>query len=116
MRLMRPLLLAVLCGYGCTSFRPVEPGAVPAVLAELRLGERISVRTADGWREALTVTALTDTELEAEGGGESVTIRRADVLGMKVARDAPGKTVGLAAGIAYGFMGFLVFFVGGELD
>ena len=99
---MRPLLLAVFCLYGCTSLRPVEPGAVSAVIAELQVGDRISVRTADGWHEKLTVTALTDTELEAAAGGAPLTIRRADVLEMKVARDAPGKTAGLAVGIVYG--------------
>ena len=113
---MRPLLLAVFCLYGCTSLRPVEPGAVSAVIAELQVGDRISVRTADGWREALTVTVLTDTELVAEVDRSPLTIRRADVLEMKVARDAPGKTAGLAVGIAYGIIGGVVLLVGGELD
>ncbi len=107
---MRPLLLAVLCLYGCTTLRPVEPGALAAVLAETEVGDRISVRIADGWHEGLTVTASTDTEIEAEVDGASVTIRRDDVVEMKVERDALGKTVGLAIGVGYAILAVVVFF------
>ena len=105
---MRPLLLAVFSLFGCTSLRPVEPGAVSAVIAELQVGDRISVRTANGWHEKLTVTALTDTELEAAAGGAPLAIRRDDVLEMSVQRDALGKTVGLAIGIGYAILGVLL--------
>ena len=99
---MRPLLLVVFCLYGCTSLRPVEPGAVSAVIAELRVGDRIAVRTADGWHDKLTVTAVTDTEFEAAAGGAPLTIRREEVLEINVPRDAPAKTAGLAIGLMYG--------------
>lgn len=66
------------------------------------------MRSADGWHEGLTVTAVTDMELEAEVDGASVTIRREDVVEMKVERDALGKTVGLAIGLGYAILGVLV--------
>jgi hypothetical protein len=99
---MRALLLTVLCVYGCTTMRPVEPGAVPAVLHELRVDDRISVRTADGWHENLTVVAVTETGFEADAPHVArATYRRDEVLELQVRRGAPGKAAALAAGIYF---------------
>lgn len=105
---MRALLLIVLCVYGCSTLRPVEPGAVAAVLHELRVDDRIAVRTADGWHEDLTVVAVTETGFEADAPGLArASYRRDDVLELQVRRGAPGKTAALAAGLFYGIFAVL---------
>lgn len=109
MQLMRSLLFAMIAVCGCTTMRPVEPGAVGAVLSELRTGDRVAVRTAAGWRENLTVIAVTADGLEARSGADVVTVAPREVLELQIPRHAPGKTVAAALG---GFFGFLVLFSG----
>ena len=100
---MRALVLFVLGVYGCSTLRPVEPGAVAAALHELRVDDEIAVRTADGWHEDLTVVAVTDTGFEADEPGRArATYRRDDVLELQVRHGAPGKTAAFAAGLFYG--------------
>lgn len=90
--------------------RSVEPGAVDAVIAELKTGDRVSVRTSAGWREDLEVLSVTADGFQAEGNGEVVTFARSDVSALKIPRAAPGRTV---ATVYVGIVGIAAFLSGG---
>jgi hypothetical protein len=92
--------------------RSLEPGAVDAVIAELRTGDRVSVLTTAGWREDLEVLSVTADGFQAEGNGEVLTFARSDVLALKIPRAAPGKTV---ATVYVGIVGIIAF-MGGGID
>jgi hypothetical protein len=101
------LLLAVLLSGGCSTMRTVAPGDLQAALGRLQAGDSIAVRAADTWHENLTVAGVTDANIQAKNisSGEPVTFGRADVAEIKVRIRAPGKTVGLAAGIFFAVLG-----------
>ena len=90
--------------------RSVEPGAVDAVIAELRTGDRVSVRTTAGWREDLEVLSVTADGFQAESNAEVLTFARSDVLELQIPRAAPGKTV---ATVYIGIFGAAAFLSGG---
>ena len=90
--------------------RPVEPGAVDAVVAELTTGDRVSVRTSAGWREDLEVLSVTADGFQVEENGEVSTLARSDVLELKIPRAAPGNTV---ATVYLGIFGSAAFLGGG---
>jgi len=90
--------------------RSVEPGAVDAVIAELKTGDRVSVRTTAGWREDLEVLSVTAEAFQAEGNGEVLTFARSDVLALKIPRAAPGRNVAM---VYVGIVGIAALFSGG---
>ena len=104
------LFVVLLCG--CTTMRSVEPGAVDAVIAELKTGDRVSVRTTAGWREDLEVLSVTADAFQAEGNGEVLAFARSDVLALKIPRAAPGRTVAM---VYVGIVGIAALF-SGEID
>ncbi|HLF10156.1 MAG TPA: hypothetical protein VJA26_02990 [Gammaproteobacteria bacterium] len=110
MQLTRPLLLAVILLCGCTTMRPVELGAIAAVLAELKTGDRVSVRTSERLRENLEVLSVTTDGFQAADDGEVLTVARSDVLELQIPRAAPGKTV---ATVYAGIFGLAALFSGG---
>lgn len=97
------MLLAVAFSLlGCTSMAAVAPGAMAAVIDKLDQGERISVRTAEGWDERLRVVDVDAASIRTERRREPVVFARTDILEIQVSRAAPGKTAALAAGIYFG--------------
>jgi hypothetical protein len=102
---MRMLLLV--CAFtlvGCTTMETVERSAVPTVLADLEVGDQISVRVAGTW-EDFSVVGVSDASVRLERRrGESVTLAREDMSDIRVRRRTPGKTAALAAGIFFGSM------------
>ena len=106
----RSLLFAVILLCGCTTMRSVEPGAVDAVIAELKAGDRVSVRTSVGWREDLEVLVVTADGFQVEDNGEVSTLARSDVLELRIPRAALGKTI---ATVYLGIFGGMVFLAGG---
>ena len=110
MQVTRSLLFGVMLLCGCTTMRSVEPGAVDAVIAELRTGDRVSVLTSAGWRDDLEVLSVTADGFQADDDGEALTFARSDVRSLKVPRAAPGKTV---ATVYLGIFGSAAFLSGG---
>jgi hypothetical protein len=100
------LMLAVISMCGCTTMRTVAPPDLQAVLDRLQPGDRVAVRTADGWHEDLTVASVTDSDIQAENpDGERVTFARQEVGDIRVRVRAPGRTVALVLGILWFFPG-----------
>jgi hypothetical protein len=85
----------------------VAPDAAPTVIAELAVGDRLGVRVDGSWQDFTVVgTAATSLQLRGEDGA-TVTLAHDDIVELRIARKAPGKTAALAAGIYLGVLGLL---------
>jgi hypothetical protein len=98
---------------GCTTMQQVEPQAVPAALARLEVGDRVSVRTADSWQE-FSVVAAGDSSVRLEGrDGKSLALGREDRPEIRLRKRAPGRTIALALGL---YLGSLALLCGNPFD
>jgi len=85
---------------GCTTLHPVETNPL-SVSAEIEAGDHIDVMTTSGQRHEIVVIGVSNLVIEGEAeSGEVVAIRYDDIVALQVRRIAPGRTAGLAAGIA----------------
>ena len=100
MRKTLVLLLAVVLTCGCTTMRVVAPADLQASLGKLQPRDRIAVRTTHGWQKDLTVTGVSDANIEVRTrSGEHVPFAKVEITELQVRTHALGKTAALAAGI-----------------
>ena len=111
MQLTRSLLFAVMLLCGCTTIRSVEPGAVDAVIAELKQATGCQCAHRGLARRSRGAVGPADA-FQAEGNGEVLAFARSDVLAMKIPRAAPGKSVAM---VYVGIIGIAALF-SGEID
>ena len=85
----------------CTSMLPLEAADAEALLAAIEAGDRLSVLDSRGVTTDLVVTAVGADFIEGMvGGGDSVRIAATEMREIRAQKFAPGKTVGLAAGLS----------------
>ena len=97
------VVLGLVCGpSACTSMVPLDVTDVGAMLAAIEAGDRLSVVDADGATTQLVVTAVGADFIEGTTGSDQpVRVAAAEMQEVRQQRRAPGKAIGLGAGVTF---------------
>jgi hypothetical protein len=96
------VLVLALGQLACTSMVPLDATDVEALLAAIEAGDRLSVLATNGATTELVVTAVGADFIEGTAGSDQqVRIAAAEMQEVRQQRRAPGKAIGLGAGVTF---------------
>jgi cytochrome c-type biogenesis protein CcmH/NrfG len=96
----------------CTSMQARQVGAAEPLTTQLKVGDEVEIKAANGKTYLLTLTEVSGDKLVGVGDNKKVTISRQQIETLEVRKFSAAKTAGLTAGtlvVLYAVVAVLAF-------